>query len=212
MCKAALLRSTAVRGGWGVESLPRYQKFGALVTPSLRLSSTPATATRIGRFVSGFAVRSDPERDIKKAKRARPISGDESKRPHSAAGKFPVKRYLPESHAIVSYLAEGSDLTPQGRSLRPRTDVAVAVFRAIQFRTRTSALRFWLQFVKKTESELGEKCGRSAKNGYAALSVLRKRIEWKIFFGGTALLARGHFALRIHARGARRRLRSCRLS
>jgi glutathione S-transferase len=123
------------------------------------------------------------EKDIKKS---------ETRTPEYLAmnpnGRIPLleisgKGFLPESHAIISYLAEGSDLIPQDRFDRALMWQWLC-FEQYNLEPNIGTVRFWVNSLKKTEAELGEKLVEKKKNGYAALDVLEKGLAGKNFLVG----------------------------
>jgi len=97
--------------------------------------------------------------------------------------EIPDKGHLPESHAIIAYLAEGSDLIPQDRFDRALMWQWLC-FEQYNLEPNIGTARFWVNSLKKTETELGEKLIEKRKSGYAALDVLEKGLEGKNFLIG----------------------------
>jgi len=97
--------------------------------------------------------------------------------------ELPGKKYLAESHAIINFLAEGTDLIP-----RDPVDRALMwqwlCFEQYNLEPNIGTVRFWVSSLKKTETELGEKLTEKRKNGYAALDVLEKGLAGKSFLVG----------------------------
>ncbi|MBC7983797.1 MAG: glutathione S-transferase family protein [Candidatus Obscuribacterales bacterium] len=94
--------------------------------------------------------------------------------------EIPGKGFLSESHAIISYLAEESDLIPNGRFDRARM-LQWMCFEQYNLEPNIGTARFWLHSMRKTETELGEKLADKRKLGYAALDVLEKGLDGKDF-------------------------------
>jgi glutathione S-transferase len=94
--------------------------------------------------------------------------------------EIPGKGYLPESHAIISYLAEESDLIPNGRLDRALMWHWMC-FEQYHLEPNIGTARFWLHSLHKTETELGEKLIAKRKEGYAALDILEKGLTGKQF-------------------------------
>jgi glutathione S-transferase len=90
--------------------------------------------------------------------------------------EVPGKGYLPESHAIISYLAEGSDLIPQDPFARARMWQWMC-FEQYNLEPNIGTVRFWISSLKKTRAELGEKLIEKKKSGYAALDVLEDALK-----------------------------------
>jgi glutathione S-transferase len=97
--------------------------------------------------------------------------------------EIPGKGYLPESHAIISYLAEDSDLIPNGRFDRALMWQWLC-FEQYNLEPNVATVRFWLSMLNKTVAELGDKLVEKRKNGYAALDVLEKGLAGKRFLVG----------------------------
>jgi glutathione S-transferase len=97
--------------------------------------------------------------------------------------EMPDKGFLAESHAIITYLAEESDLIPNSRLERAQM-VQWMCFEQYNLEPNIGTARFWVNSLKKTEAELGEKLAEKRKNGYAALDVLEKGLEGKNFLVG----------------------------
>jgi glutathione S-transferase len=97
--------------------------------------------------------------------------------------EVPGKGYLPESHAIILYLAEDSDLVPKDRFDRALMWQWLC-FEQYNLEPNIGTVRFWVSMLKKTEIELGEKIVEKRRNGYAALDVLEKGLAGKNFLVG----------------------------
>jgi glutathione S-transferase len=89
--------------------------------------------------------------------------------------EVPGKGYLPESHAIVAFLAEGSHLIPADAFERARMWQWMC-FEQYNLEPNIATLRFWLK-LGRTRAELGEKLVEKKKNGYAALDVLEEALR-----------------------------------
>jgi glutathione S-transferase len=85
--------------------------------------------------------------------------------------EIPEKGCLAESHAIISYLAEGSALIPEDAYQRARMWQWMC-FEQYNLEPNIGTVRFWLKMLGKTRVELGEKLIEKKKSGYAALDVL----------------------------------------
>jgi len=94
--------------------------------------------------------------------------------------EIPGKGYLAESHAIISYLAEESDLIPNGRLDRALMWHWMC-FEQYHLEPNLGTARFWLHSLHKSEAELGEKLVAKRKEGYAALDILEKGLADKQF-------------------------------
>lgn len=93
----------------------------------------------------------------------------------NANGRIPLldvpgRGYLPESHAIIAFLADGSDLIPADAFDRGRMWHWMC-FEQYHLEPSIATVRFWLS-LHKTRAELGEKLIEKKKLGYAALDVL----------------------------------------
>ena len=117
-------------------------------------------------------------------------------------------RHLPESGAILWYLAEDTDFVPDDRFDRARVlqwmffeqydhEPYIAV---IRHRTMLGHLDDYADSDERRE------------RGYKALDAMEEHLAGHAWFVGDRLHDRRHRALRVHARGGRGRLRSLRLS
>ena len=89
--------------------------------------------------------------------------------------EVPGKGFLPESHAIIAFLAEGSRLIPTDPFERARMWQWMC-FEQYNLEPNIATLRFWMK-LGKTRAELGEKLVEKKKNGYAALDVLEETLH-----------------------------------
>ena len=101
--------------------------------------------------------------------------------------EIPGKGFLPESHAIIAYLADGSRLIPADPFERARMWQWMC-FEQYNVEPNIATLRFWLK-LGRTRAELGEKLVEKKKNGYAALDVLEESLRDREF------LAAGQYSL-----------------
>jgi glutathione S-transferase len=99
--------------------------------------------------------------------------------------EIPGKGYLPESHAIISFLAEGSALMPAERLERARMWQWMC-FEQYNLEPNVGTVRFWLSSLHKTRAELGEKLVEKKKAGYAALDVLEEGLRGREYLVGGA--------------------------
>jgi glutathione S-transferase len=97
--------------------------------------------------------------------------------------EVPGKGFLPESHAIISYLAEGSELIPNDRFERALMWQWLC-FEQYHVEPNIGTVRFWLSMLMKSEAELGEKLVEKRKNAYAALDVVEGALSGKQFLVG----------------------------
>ena len=97
--------------------------------------------------------------------RHRDIIAGETRTPEFLAinpnGKIPVlvvpgRGPIAESHAIISYLAEGTKLMPTDKYERALVWQWLC-FEQYQLEPGVATLRFWLKYLKQTPEELGER-------------------------------------------------------
>jgi glutathione S-transferase len=101
--------------------------------------------------------------------------------------EVPGKGFLPESHAIIAYLADGTRLIPADPFERARMWQWMC-FEQYNLEPNIATLRFWLK-LGRTRQELGEKLVEKKKNGYAALDVLEETLRDREY------LAAAHYSL-----------------
>src|SRR5688572_24931953 len=99
----------------------------------------------------------------------------------SANGGAPV--WLAESHAIISYLAEGSKLVPTDRLDRARMWHWLC-FEQYNLEPNLGTVRFWLVSLRKSPQELGEKLTEKLDKGHQALAVLERGLTGRRFLVG----------------------------
>lgn len=97
--------------------------------------------------------------------------------------EVPDKGYLPESHAIMSFLAEGSNLVPGDAFERARMWHWMC-FEQYNLEPSIGTARFWISALGKTRAELGEKLIETKKAGYAALDVLEAGLRGRKYLAG----------------------------
>ena len=97
--------------------------------------------------------------------------------------EIPGQGYLAESHAIISYLAEGSRLVPRDRLERARVWQWLC-FEQYSLEPNLGTARFWIASLGKSEAELGEKLLEKRRNGQAALAVLEQGLAGRQFLVG----------------------------
>jgi glutathione S-transferase len=97
--------------------------------------------------------------------------------------EIPGRGYLAESHAIISYLAEGTALVPDDPLDRARMWQWMC-FEQYSLEPNIGTARFWIASLRKTEAELGEKLVEKRRNGHAALQVLEQGLAGRAFLVG----------------------------
>jgi glutathione S-transferase len=97
--------------------------------------------------------------------------------------EVPGRGYLPESHAIISYLAEGSSLIPTDAFERARMWHWLC-FEQYHVEPNIGTVRFWTSMLGKTRAELGDKLIEKKKSGYAALDVLEDALRGRQYLVG----------------------------
>jgi glutathione S-transferase len=97
--------------------------------------------------------------------------------------EIPGRGYLAESHAIISYLAEGTALVPDDPLDRARMWQWMC-FEQYSLEPNIGTARFWIASLGKTETELGEKLVDKRRNGHAALQVLEQGLAGRAFLVG----------------------------
>ena len=120
------------------------------------------------------------ERDIKKGATRTPEFLAKNPNGRIPLLEIPGQGYLAESHAIISYLAEGSTLVPQDR-LQRASMWQWMCFEQYNLEPNIGTVRFWLASLKKTPEELGDKLKEKIQNGYAALGVLEQGLKGRSF-------------------------------
>jgi glutathione S-transferase len=96
-------------------------------------------------------------------------------------GRIPVlevsqKGFLPESHAIIAFLANDSPLIPSDAFERGRMWQWMC-FEQYNLEPNIGTARYWISSLGKTRAELGEKLIEKKKSGYAALDVLEEGLR-----------------------------------
>ena len=97
--------------------------------------------------------------------------------------EIPGQGSLAESHAIISYLAEGSPLVPADRLERARVWHWLC-FEQYNLEPNVATVRFWLHSLHKTPEELGEKLTEKVDKGKQALAVLEQGLHQRDFLVG----------------------------
>jgi glutathione S-transferase len=88
--------------------------------------------------------------------------------------------FLSESHAIISFLAEGSDLIPSDPWAKA-TLWQWLCFEQYNLEPNVATVRFWLRILHKTPEELGERLREKIAKGFEALDVLERGLEGREF-------------------------------
>ena len=97
--------------------------------------------------------------------------------------EIPGKGFLSESHAIMSFLADGSALIPTDPLDRARMWQWLC-FEQYNLEPNIGTARFWIASLGKSEPELGEKLVEKRRNGHAALKVLEQGLASREFLVG----------------------------
>jgi glutathione S-transferase len=92
--------------------------------------------------------------------------------------------YLPESNAILYYLAEGTPLLPAGRLARARV-LQWMFFEQYSHEPYIAVARFILYYLAPDSPRRAE-LPRLQERGYQALGVMEQHLSGSPFFGGTA--------------------------
>lgn len=99
--------------------------------------------------------------------------------------EIPERGFLSESHAIMHFLARGSRLVPEDRY-----DNALMwqwlCFEQYNLEPNVGTARYWLNSLRKSPEELGEKLGEKHDRGHQALAVLERGLEGREFLAGGA--------------------------
>ena len=120
-------------------------------------------------------------------------------------GKIPVlvvpgRGPIAESHAIISYLAEGSAFMPADPYERALVWQWMC-FEQYQLEPGVATVRFWLHSLRKTPQELGDRYTERFQRGQDALAVLngaltgrRRLVDESVSLADIALFAYTHVA------------------
>lgn len=99
--------------------------------------------------------------------------------------EIPERGFLSESHAIIHFLARGSRLVPEDRY-----DNALMwqwlCFEQYNLEPNVGTARFWLNSLRKSPEELGEKLVEKHDKGHQALAVLERGLQDREFLVGGA--------------------------
>ena len=94
--------------------------------------------------------------------------------------EVPGHGHLAESHAIISFLAEGSRLVPRDAWHRALMWQWMC-FEQYNLEPNIGTARFWLASLKRTPEELGERLTEKHTKGREALAVLERGLEGRQF-------------------------------
>jgi len=97
--------------------------------------------------------------------------------------EVPGRGCLAESHAIISFLAEGSSLVPADPWHRAQMWQWMC-FEQYNLEPNIGTARFWLASLKRTPAELGEQLTEKHQKGREALAVLEQGLEGRPFLVG----------------------------
>jgi glutathione S-transferase len=94
--------------------------------------------------------------------------------------EVPGRGFLAESHAIISFLADGSELVPTDAWQRAEMWQWLC-FEQYNLEPNIGTARFWLHSLHKTPDELGERLTEKHVKGREALGVLESGLTGKQF-------------------------------
>jgi glutathione S-transferase len=94
--------------------------------------------------------------------------------------EVPGRGYLPESHAIISFLADDSELIPRDAWQRAQMWQWLC-FEQYNLEPNIGTARFWLTSLHKTPADLGERLTEKTAKGHEALAVLERGLSGKPF-------------------------------
>jgi glutathione S-transferase len=102
-------------------------------------------------------------------------------------GKIPVLeigagQYLPESNAIIYYLADGTDMLPQDRWERAQV-MQWLFFEQFSHEPNIATVRYWISIAKIADKHQEEIAHKQAL-GYAALQVMEQHLTKHDYFVG----------------------------
>jgi glutathione S-transferase len=100
-------------------------------------------------------------------------------------GRIPLlevsgRGFLAESHAIISFLAEGSELMPANPWAKANLWQWLC-FEQYNLEPNVATVRFWLKSLHKTKEELGARLTEKVAKGLEALAVLERGLEGREF-------------------------------
>jgi glutathione S-transferase len=94
--------------------------------------------------------------------------------------EVPGRGFLAESHAIISFLAEGSELLPSDAWQRANLWQWLC-FEQYNLEPNAGTARFWLNSLGKTPAELGDLLTEKIAKAHEALAVLERGLEDREF-------------------------------
>jgi glutathione S-transferase len=94
--------------------------------------------------------------------------------------EVPGRGFLAESHAIISFLAEGSELLPSDTWQRANLWQWLC-FEQYNLEPNAGTARFWLNSLGKTPAELGDRLTEKIAKAHEALAVLERGLEDREF-------------------------------
>lgn len=97
--------------------------------------------------------------------------------------EVPGKGSLAESHAIIAFLAQGSDLIP-GDAFAAARMWQWLCFEQYNLEPNVGTARFWLNSLHKTPEELGDELTEKLDKGNQALAVLEQGLHGQKFLLG----------------------------
>jgi glutathione S-transferase len=94
--------------------------------------------------------------------------------------EIPGRGFLAESHAIISFLAEGSELLP-GDPWQRANLWQWLCFEQYNLEPNAGTARFWVKSMGKTPAELGDRLTEKIAKGHEALAVLERGLQDREF-------------------------------
>jgi glutathione S-transferase len=94
--------------------------------------------------------------------------------------EIPGRGFLSESHAIISFLADGTELIP-GDAWQRALLWQWLCFEQYNLEPNIGTARFWLTSLRKTPAELGERLTEKTAKGHEALAVLERGLTDSAF-------------------------------
>jgi glutathione S-transferase len=94
--------------------------------------------------------------------------------------EVPGRGFLWESHAIISFLAEDSQLMPADPWDRANVWRWLC-FEQYNLEPNVATIRFWVKILHKTAAQLGERLTEKLSKGYEALGVLELGLDGREF-------------------------------